>query len=163
MTLKLKSSNLIRIVIFIFSLVIYFSFFANAQDLKQADQESKASNEVTDSTRTSVVNDSSEEEVDELDDSNITTKVYKSNDPALDLIEDKESMLDPTLESEILNKDELIGMSKLTRRKAIKSDYIEQLGKSRNSMFLMLPWVISIILIVFLVIIFRFFVKKSNS
>ncbi len=166
MTLNLKSANLIQIITIIFLLVVSFSFFANAEDLidtKQADQDNKASNDVKDSSSISVIEDSSEEEVDELDESNITTKVYKSNDPALDLIEDKESMLDPTLESEILNKDELIGMSKVTNRKAIRMDYREQLEKSRNSMFVMLPWLVSIVLIALLVIIFRFFVKKSNS
>lgn len=166
MTLNLKLANLIQITTIIFLLVVSFSSFANAEDLidaKQAEQDNKVFNDKKDSSSISVIEDSSEEGVDELDESNITTKVYKSNDPALDLIEDKESMLDPTLESEILNKDELIGMSKVTNRKAIKMDYREQLEKSRNSMFVMLPWLVSILLITLLVIIFRFFVKKSNS
>ena len=107
--------------------------------------------------------ETSSEDVNELYDSNITTKIYKSSDPALDLLDDKESMLDQTLEGEILNKDELISMSKIIKRKSESIPTRKKIESKKKLEFIMLPWVMSIILVFFLTLIFRFLVQKTNT
>ena len=52
-----------------------------------------------------------DQNVDELEDSGITTKIYKSTDQTIELI-DKGSNFDPTIENFIINKSILLGPKK---------------------------------------------------
>ena len=101
-------------------------------------------------------------EINELDEENITTKIYKSSDPALDLIEDN-SNLDPSIENDVLSKDELFQKSK----KCTKQKYFQRHKKKELTVISvpskreLLPWLVLIVLVLFLSLLFRFLLKKK--
>ncbi|GEM_PF-5857901 len=98
-------------------------------------------------------------EIDELNEDNITTKIYKSSDSSLDLIEDN-SNLDPAIENDILSKDELLQRSN-------KNKYYRRTKKADSNLITlpskraMLPWLILMSMVVLLGVIFNFLKKKK--
>jgi len=99
------------------------------------------------------------DEIDELNEENITTKIYKSSDPSLELIEDNSS-LDPSIESDVLTKDELFkkGKGKYKHHKQHKQNKPKFALPSKRQM---LPYAILVGLIFLLGILFKFLAKKK--
>ena len=108
-------------------------------------------------------NSSNEDDLNNFDESGITTKIYKSDDPSVDLFDNNESMLDSTLESDILNKDELISMSKVINRKIKRFIFKKEPDALGSRTISILPWLISIVLILLLTFIFKFLIQKTNT
>lgn len=104
-----------------------------------------------------------EDDLNDFDESGITTKIYKSNDSALDLFDNNESMLDPTNENDILNKDELISMSKIIKRKTKKLMIQKEPSALDSKTIVILPWIVSIVLMLLLTFIFKFLIQKTNT
>ena len=98
-------------------------------------------------------------EINELNEDNITTKIYKSSDPSLDLFEDNSS-LDPSVENDVLSKDELFQNNKKNkyyrRNKKTESNVI-----NLSSKHTMLPWLILISMVILLGVIFNYLKKKK--
>lgn len=160
----------INIFTILLSISIVFSFditYVLAQE-----KESGSSSGVTESMVIEPeVNDDSEDteeintkdylpnEINELNEEDITTKIYKSSDPSLDLIEDN-SNLDPSIENDVLSKDELLQRSK-------KDKYFRRTKKANSNMITlpskraMLPWLILVSMVVLLGVIFDFLKKKK--
>ena len=101
-------------------------------------------------------------ELEELNESSITTKIYRSNDPALDLIEN-DSEVNTTSFSDLINKDELIKKkgSKIVERKIIKNEVRSHVGFIQQLKRLLMPWFITLLLGVGLALIFKYVVKKA--
>ena len=108
------------------------------------------------------VRTASDNELEELDESSITTKIYRSNDPALDLIEN-DSEVNTTSYSDLLNKDELIKKkgSKIVERKIAKNQTRRHVSFIQQLKRLMLPWFITFVLAIGLALIFKYVVKKA--
>ncbi|GEM_PF-4561450 len=101
-------------------------------------------------------------ELEELDESSITTKIYKSNDPALDLIEN-DSEVNTTSYSDLINKDELIKKkgSKIVERKIAKNQTRRHVSFFEQLKRLLMPWFVTLVLAVGLTLIFKYVVKKA--
>lgn len=101
-------------------------------------------------------------ELEELDESGITTKIYRSNDPALDLIEN-DSEVNTTSFSDLVNKDELIKKkgSKIVERKLAKNQTRRHVGLFEQLKRLLMPWLITLGLAIGLTLIFKYVVKKA--
>ncbi len=90
----------------------------------------------------------------ELHESNITTKIYRSSDNSSEALEETGSGLDPTVDADILNKEDLIDThskfkKKIIHRKVVKNE--RPLNESSNNFWL--PWILfSIILLVLFVL-----------
>ena len=101
-----------------------------------------------------------EDELSGINDSDITTKIYRSTDPAAKLLENKYLNKD-SLEGDILNKDDLLNKSKkhkvkLDRRKNNEDDKVKI---SRSN--LLLPWIVLLVTCIILGIIFRLINQKK--
>ena len=101
-----------------------------------------------------------DEEFDELDESSITTKIYKSSDPELDLIK-KEENIDPAIGDDVLTKEELLTMNKKYEYKLLNSNENINRKTPRNIRSMLFPWFVSFILIGCLVLVFKFLVRKN--
>lgn len=103
-------------------------------------------------------------ELDELSKSSITTKIYRSNDPALDLIEGS-SEINTTSFSDLINKDELLKNknSKIIERKITKNEFKRRVSFIEQLKRLILPWFITFVLAVVLALIFKYVVKRAWS
>ncbi|OGI20563.1 MAG: hypothetical protein A3B68_05835 [Candidatus Melainabacteria bacterium RIFCSPHIGHO2_02_FULL_34_12] len=98
---------------------------------------------------------------DELSDENITTKIYKSTDPSLDLLE-LDTNLDPSLENDVLTKDELLRRNKKNLKSKIIDKNIEKykaLAINGNGKFF--PWVMLVILIIAVWGLFKVILKRK--
>ena len=140
---------------------------------KVTSEQSKIQN--TDANKKVVVNplpiplvspsDELDEDKDGDRDSNITTKVYKSTDPSYELLED-ESEVDPTLESDLVSKEDLISMYQYGKGKGksklVQRSKITDVKLATNENHIIYPWVISLVLILSLGFIFKFLIKKSG-
>ena len=141
----------------------------NQADLKTEDKQPSNIAEMTD-IKLDIKGDSEEQEeintkdylpneINELNEDNITTKIYKSSDPSLDLLED-DSSLDPSIENDVLSKDELFQKNKKNkyykRNKKTESNIINLPSKRA-----MLPWLILISMVILLGVIFSFLKKKK--
>lgn len=98
----------------------------------------------------------------EIDDSDITTKIYKSSDPSTKLLEEQFS-IDTTIDDDILSKDELIRGKDQSKRKIIQRKVkLEEDSPQRNkNNFSVLPFVCLIGLIIFLILIFKLVKMKK--
>lgn len=100
------------------------------------------------------------ENINEQDESNITTKVYKSSDPSTKLLEEQ-FKIDTTIEDDLINKDELLAASKnkkdnyVRRLKINEKDNSSKKEVMAHKKNLFLPWISAIILILILYIIFK--------
>ncbi|MBI3589940.1 MAG: hypothetical protein HY094_01010 [Candidatus Melainabacteria bacterium] len=129
---------------------------------------------VEDSSKTSSTNltnseqeeDSTEEsdELNELDKSNIKTNIYKSNDPSFELIDDN-TKFNSNAETDILKKEDLLEMSNPHKHKIVKrykNDDSNNVNASvNNKSYMILPWLVSLVLILLLSIIFKVLLQKK--
>jgi hypothetical protein len=102
-------------------------------------------------------------ELEEPNDSSITTKIYRSNDPALDLIEN-DTEVNTTSFSDLINKEELINKkkgSKIVERKIARNDGRGRVGFVEQLKRLLMPWFITIVLAVGLTLIFKYVIKRA--
>lgn len=100
-----------------------------------------------------------DDEINELDESNITTEIYKSNDQSINLLEDKANT-DPTIKSDILNKEELLNGNKSYKQKLSKNNgKVSKISRSFDS--IILPWFIAVVLIAALSVVFKIVIKKK--
>ena len=107
------------------------------------------------------IEDSSE--LEDLDKSNIKTNIYKSNDPSFELIDD-DTKLDSNTEIDILNKEDLLktskpGKNKIVKRHKNKDSNVTVSVSNKNHMIL--PWLVSLVLILLLSIIFKIVLQKK--
>ncbi len=100
------------------------------------------------------------DEFGEEEEPNITTKIYRSVDPSIDLLE-KYTKLQSVLEDDVLTKDELLGKPIMTKSKVIKrgvtKNSFEKERRKDDDNYL--PWIIFCTLIFFLAVIFNIMTK----
>lgn len=108
-----------------------------------------------------------ENELNESEDTGITTKIYKSNSPISELLNENAN-LNINLESNILNKEELLGMKIMTSKdanrklKSREQNKISHHDKSRFQFQLLLrPWLVFLVLIGALIAIFKLILIKK--
>ena len=145
----MKNYCLISIYVFIviFTLIGNFAF----------SQEDK------NTSNTDATTDIGEEELDKLEESNITTKIYQGADSSNDVTE-KESSLDFVIQDDVITKDELLNKSKNKNRNKIykrEKNLTVQESKTSKSRFVILPWIVLFGLIVSLGVIFNVLIKKK--
>ena len=101
------------------------------------------------------------DELNELDKLNIKTNIYKSNDPSFELIDD-DTKFDSNAETDILRKEDLIEMSKPHMNKIVKRYKNENVNiPVNNKSYMILPWLVSLVLILLLSIIFKVLLQKK--
>lgn len=100
------------------------------------------------------------EELDELEESNITTKIYKSSDPFFDLLE-KEANIDPTIGDDVLTKEELLIMNKEHEYKLLNNYENKNRKAPRSIRSILFPWFVAFVLIGCLGLVFKFLVRKN--
>ena len=163
---KLAFKNINTLV---FALIVLNVFLCiNFTDAKLASMDpsinlNATSNESSDEITSLKSDEDKNDSFDELNQSNesdITTKIYKSTDPSFELL-DKQSDIDPASETDILSKEELISKKKnhtssvIHRKKKIESGVVEE--KSRT----LLPWLVLVLLILILSFIFKYLLQKK--
>ena len=87
----------------------------------------------------------------ELHESSITTKIYKSNDNSGEVLDNSESGLDSASDADILSKEDLINRhsksnGKIIHRKVIKNGIPPE--KSVNNIWL--PWIMFVVILLVL-------------
>jgi len=94
----------------------------------------------------------------EVEESNITTKIYKSTDPSLEKLNEG-TQFEHTLQGEIIDKDELIGKSKSSKytKRSVKKE--DKATKQKNNFFF--PWFMAFTLLIVLFFIFKVFLRKK--
>lgn len=90
--------------------------------------------------------------INDLDQSNITTKIYRSNDPALELLDNPTNINTTTL-SDLLPKEELLKGKKIIKQD-LASNGASIIRKSLKST--LFPWVVLFGLIMLLSFVFKF-------
>ena len=87
----------------------------------------------------------------DLPKSDITTKIYRSTDNSNDALDKSESSLDPALDVDVINKEDLIDMHSDLKKKIIRreKDKSEVVSKSPSGNYL-LPWVLFTVIVVLL-------------
>lgn len=107
--------------------------------------------------------DSSIEDINELDNTGITTKIYKSNDTSFEQIIEDESNLDSSVSSDIISKDELLYKKESSNKilKRNKQTYQVQNKTNPGNKSFIIYWLISMILVVLLAVIIKFVANKQ--
>lgn len=100
---------------------------------------------------------SAEDDVNELGKANITTRVYKSNDPALELLDNPANINAATL-SDLLSKEELLKGRKADSENSSNRNSAVFRKSLRSVLF---PWFILFGLVLFLSLIFRFITQTK--
>lgn len=92
---------------------------------------------------------------DELPESDITTKIYRSTDNLNEVFNETKSELDPTFDVDVINKEDLIGMPFDSKKKIIQRENLENGNTSkRNIDNIYLPWILfTVILILFIIVV----------
>ena len=108
--------------------------------------------------------DSFIEDINELDNTGITTKIYKSNDTSFEQIIEDESNLDSSVSSDIISKDELLYKNESSKNKIlkrIKQTYQVQNKTNPGNKSFIIYWLISMILVILLAVIIKFVANKQ--
>ena len=86
-----------------------------------------------------------------LPESDITTKIYRSTDNSNDTLDKSESSLDPALDVDVINKEDLINVHSDLKRKIIhRKKSKDELISSGTSSNYLLPWVLFTVIVVLL-------------
>ena len=88
---------------------------------------------------------------DELPESDITTKIYRSTDSSNEALDGIESELDPSLDLDVINKEDLINMHSHLKNKIIKREKSKDnanIKKLAGNVFL--PWLLFAVILVLL-------------
>ena len=147
------------IFVFFLETDMIFTFnFAIAQESSAMQNEKKVEDKNSTNEKEKDLNDDLDE--DEIE-PNITTKIYRSVDPSIDLLE-KYTKLQSVLEDDVLTKDELLGKpiknkTKIIKRARIKNVSEKEYRKDDDSHFL--PWIVFFTLIFLLAGIFNIVTK----
>lgn len=141
-------------------IIVFVSFFVfeNRIILPSKGEELKTTNKVSPESTPPKDLKLKEDLLQETEESNITTKIYRSTDPSLERL-DEGTQFEHTIQGEIIDKDELIGKSKsskYTKRGISKEDKVV---RQRNN--LLFPWLIAFTLLVILFFIFRIFIRRK--
>ena len=91
----------------------------------------------------------------QLPESDITTKIYRSTDNLNEVFNETKSELDPTFDVDVINKEDLIGMPFDSKKKIIQRENLENGNTSkRNIDNIYLPWILfTVILILFIIVV----------
>ena len=134
---------LLLLIIVFFSITPFYVFAQDKDILQNVDLMQAISQDPMDSNPD--LDDS------DLPESDITTKIYRSTDNSNDAIDKSESALEPALDVDVINKEDLINMYSDLKKKIIlrKKDKNEVASKSSSANYL-LPWVLFTVLVVLL-------------
>ncbi len=101
------------------------------------------------------------DDINELDEESITTKIYKSTDPSLELI-DSYTSLDPSIENDIITQEELFSKKhKLRKPKVLQKTKAYDANNVPVARHSIMPWLILILMIFILGAIFKFILSKK--
>ena len=142
-TNRFKTFSLVAYVVLMitFGQIIYEKLCIFAQD------NSKTNTEIID-------------EPNELQESDITTKIYRSTDSTAELLE-QETNTGTAIEEDVFTKEDIIEKDKKSKSKIFKRAKTNKTDINQNNKNLFLPWVVLILLIVVLSVIFKFLLKKK--
>ena len=120
----------------LFHFFIVFAFMFNAL-FSFAAEEGMSDSQDTDAMGVSdALNDD-----DELHESDITTKIYRSTDNSSETLEGSESELEPSLDVDVINKEDLINMQSHLKNKIIKRIRAEDRSNDKKPYGnVFLPW-----------------------
>ena len=145
---------------FIITLAVLFNTYVNSIIVYSQDDSKISKTNIQPLTNDTATNT---EDLTELDDSNITTKIYKSTDKFSKVL-DEQFNSETAVEHDVITKNELIRQG---NKKHKKDRYIER-GKKQDeatqqpSLSIFLPWLFLILLTAVLGAIFYFMKKKKN-
>lgn len=92
----------------------------------------------------------------ELPESDITTKIYRSTDNVNEALNGIDSELDPALDIDVLNKEDLINMHSKFRRKVINRGKIKnEANVKKTSNNLWLPWILFTVILGLLAVLIK--------
>ena len=143
-------------ILFIFVFNTLFSFAAEEKSpVPQASNPTQeASPSQSNLQETDAIND------DELPESDITTKIYRSTDSSNEVLDEAESELDPSLDVDVLSKEDLIHMQSSSKSKIIKRIKAKNEINARKPVGnVFLPWISFAIILIVLFVLMRV-VKK---
>ena len=158
LTLSLAKVNNLKILILLICIYLCISLAYAANDLEDSIGSDKGVSVVAEEMGI-VDEDPLDDDLDKQDESRITTKIYRSDDPSLDLI-DETSNIDPTIQSDVVDKDDLLMGGKIHGRKKniLHEDMNKQVSIGKRKM--LFPWLIAFVLVVFLSVIFKYLIRK---
>lgn len=158
LTLSIVKVNNLKILILLIWTYLFICPACEAKDLEDSVGSVKGVSVVAEE-KVIVDEDPLDDDLDKQGESRITTKIYRSDDPSLDLI-DETSNIDPTIQSDVVDKDDLLMGGKIHGRKKniIHEDMNKQVSIGKRKM--LFPWLIAFVLVVFLSVIFKYLIRK---
>ena len=146
-------------IVFAFMFNALFSFAAEEgmPDSQKSNLVQESSPAKSDSQNTDAMgaNDALNED-DELHESDITTKIYRSTDNSSEVLEGAESELEPSLDVDVINKEDLISMQSRLKNKIVKRIRAENGVNDRkpygNVFF---PWLSFAVILILLLILMK--------
>ena len=88
--------------------------------------------------------------------SDITTKIYRSTDNSSETLEGVGTELDPELDADVINKEDLINMNSRLKKKFIHRENLEnEIDVKKSPDNIWLPWVLFAIILVLLTVLIK--------
>ena len=144
---------------FIITLTVLFNTYVNSIIVYSQDDSKTSKTNIQPLTNDTSTNT---EDLTELDDSNITTKIYKSTDKFSRIL-DENLNTETAVEHDVITKDELIrqGNKKHKKDRYIKREKKQDEATQQPCLSIFLPWLSLILLAALLGAIFYFMKKKK--
>ncbi len=148
-----KSKNIRFAYILLFLIISFFLFnfsYAVEQEVTTSQDMDSMQGSSLDTTNDSNFN----LDDDELPESDITTKIYKSTDSSNEVLDRAE--LDPALDTDLINKEDLISMNSYLKKKIIHREKLKNRdipNKSFDNSYL--PWILFAIILLLLIVLIK--------
>lgn len=162
---KMKNISIITIILFIINtLFVQVSLGAIKQQslaVSNTKEEIRIASSNNDTSDNAESDDSFLNDLNNTNESSITTQIYKSTDPS-DVIQDKSNIDSFIEEDSVLSKEDLLGRKNKNKNKIVnrKKKEDEPVPSPVNQTPI-LPWVFLIVLVSLLVVIFKFLFQKK--
>ena len=92
----------------------------------------------------------------QLPESDITTKIYRSTDNLNDSLDEPESGLEPALDADVINKEDLINMTSHSKKEIIRREKSNnEIDVKKSSGNVWLPWVLFAVILVSLTVLIK--------
>ena len=128
---------------YILLLLITFSFLFNTSALFAQNLDGSQNLDSMQVISQDLLDSNSDLEDNELPESDITTKIYRSTDNSNENLGSDESELDPTLDADVINKEDLINQHSNSKRKIIhRKETKDEPAIKQSSNNYWLPWVL---------------------
>lgn len=149
-----KITILLVFILFFLNFLIFQNLVYSSSKIQIQSQDNK----VVPAQTPQEISKQKEDLIEEVEQTDITTRIYKSTDSTLDKI-GEETQLEQTLEDEVIHKDELLGSTKSNKviKRGVKKD--KSVVREPNDFYF--PWLVTISLLVVLFFIFKFLLSRK--